>query len=102
MGEMKQFRGGESGWVGWKFRFLNAVGKPENEAGDGVRGEEKPSRARESDLRGSDPEARGAAGHEGRSGGGAGEGAPEVQPAHDVADDARVHGVHVPEGGEGV
>ena len=26
MGEMKQFKGGESEWVDWKFRFLNAVG----------------------------------------------------------------------------
>ena len=31
-----------------------------------------------------------------------GEAAPEAWPAHDVADDARAHGVHVPEGGEGV
>ena len=25
-GEMQQFKGGESEWVDWKFRFLNAVG----------------------------------------------------------------------------
>ena len=26
MGEMQQFKGGESEWVDWKFKFLNAVG----------------------------------------------------------------------------
>ena len=26
MGEMQQFKGGESEWIDWKFRFLNAVG----------------------------------------------------------------------------
>ena len=26
LGEMQQFKGGESEWVDWKFRFLNAVG----------------------------------------------------------------------------
>ena len=26
MGEMQQFKGGESEWVDWKFKLLNAVG----------------------------------------------------------------------------
>ena len=65
MGEMQQFKGGESEWVDWKFRFLNAVGQrePDDEEGHDVCGGEH----REGlgcDLRSSDPKARSVARYE--------------------------------------
>ena len=141
LGEMQQFTGGESEWVDWKFRFLNAVGSgsltirkvmtfagENTEKGQGATCDQVIQRLEalpgtNDDLEGTygfvkemsgkiynhlvkncSDEAFGIGEVRGvwRRRGGVGEAAPEVQPAHYVADDAGAHGVRVPEGGEGV
>ena len=64
MGETQQLKGGESEWVDWKFKFLNAVGSGSLTMRRGEH-RERPG----CDLRASDPETRGAARQERSSGG---------------------------------
>ena len=60
MGEMQQFKGGESEWVDWKFKLLNAVGSGSLTMRKVVAfAEESTEKGQGCDLRASDPEARG-------------------------------------------